>query len=497
MKVKKPLFVAILFLALFAGSVQAAPLECGLDLFSLRVNQGNVTFFLKNIGVNATTVSFQTTIGDSVFSGNTTLAAGQIVSVGQNATFAVGSTPLSASAVSSCGATDHESITHIVLEQVSCFSPPAVAGQDRCELSTQSYFVCEGGSWVLRARNTNDYCYACGLSTCGDGVLNCGETAATCPRDARRMPCPRGYTGNYRCSGDILQQEYRDDSCRSQYVTSQQCTYGCENNACLSSPFPGSCGISLSDVTAPSGSDTITMAVKNTGVPGHIATVRFLKDGNLVQSVSAALFSGQELRRTFHYVPPAGQLTFQASASCGASDSVSVSAPVHTKPVSPPLPTPSLHTTFTSFPENLDLRHGDAGAVALTLTTARPQPFTITVSGIPADWVSVQSPVAVADTSVVYLTITGKEPGTYPVAISVFAQNEGKNLTADLNLFVASPPFLAFTGAFLFVTEEIIIIIVGGVIILFIIYAFREDIRYKTVEYRWRRLLTGQKIKRV
>ncbi len=43
--------------------------------------------------------------------------------------------------------------------------------------------VCSAGTWKTSAV---EYCYACGIGTCGDGGLNCGETKE---RSSQRTKC--------------------------------------------------------------------------------------------------------------------------------------------------------------------------------------------------------------------------------------------------------------------------------------------------------------------
>ncbi|MFH1977778.1 MAG: hypothetical protein ABIJ92_00440 [Candidatus Aenigmatarchaeota archaeon] len=44
--------------------------------------------------------------------------------------------------------------------------------------------------------------------------------------------CSSHYTGDYRCSGQYLQQKYQDSSCDSRWVNVQYCDDGCSNNRC-------------------------------------------------------------------------------------------------------------------------------------------------------------------------------------------------------------------------------------------------------------------------
>ena len=500
MRSKKPLFTAIFFLVFMAGTVQAAP-ACGLDIFSLDAMGGNVTFFLYNTGLNATPISFQVKVnGETAFTGNTTLNTTETVKITNNVTFSPGTYTIAASASSVCNATDSETITLTLFPSFSCTSPVAHEGQDRCEPQIQSYMVCEGGGWVGKARNTERYCATCGLTTCGDGILNCGETETTCPKDA--LLCREEYTGNSRCSGGFLQREVRNLDCSTRFVEGERCVSGCAGD-CFGEPVTG-CSVFVKGLTyqTAAGASTATFTIQNTGIFGHIATVRVLLDNVFHSTSTIPLFSSQEAARTVTIATGSGSHSLQvtAAASCGATDSRTASFTIAAPPVvREPLQFPSfpLNTSVSIFPETVDMRTGDARAFTITIQSARHQQFLLSITGLPPEWLDFTSVLNVEGNATTYLTLLAEQSGLYHPTVQIVAAAENKTFTFPIEVFVASPPSL-FTAAFIFDdTAMEMLIVLGGVIALALLVAYRDDLRFWLLETRWKRILASHRIRRL
>lgn len=90
---------------------------------------------------------------------------------------------------------------------------------------------------------TNRYC-ACSTqvaySRCNmwgtgwDSIVENCPSGTSCSNGQCISRCSIGYTGNYQCSGNWRQQEYKNPDCTSSWINSDYCSSGCSNGQCVS-----------------------------------------------------------------------------------------------------------------------------------------------------------------------------------------------------------------------------------------------------------------------
>jgi hypothetical protein len=412
-------------------------------------------YFDKNVPVVENTgnweeqVTYTLTVNSIPDTETVVLEAGETVN--PDYAFGEGTYQVGLEAEAACGARDTEGMTyqHIVHAPYTCSGPYGVEGQNHCDYQNRQVLVCSAGSWVDSGL---PYCYSC-PSTCGDGVPNCGETKQTCSQDFR---CSPGFTDSYRCSGDWLQREYRHADYTTKWVDYEKCSHGCGSGACALGPEACQVSIESFDHT-----DSVTedrnvraeVTVSNTGIMNSEVTVTLYVDGEKEQAFVEGLDAGESAAKRFYFQPGAGthDMIITATSGCGAEDHESAAVTVYhpVRLVSAPQPVTHSHSTGTApaqvatsvgFPDRpLDVELNKARIVPVEIETSRPQAFSISVTGLPADWVSHNSQEYVNAERAVYLYVSPKAVGSHSMHITVRALEEGLTFASDLELYVADP----------------------------------------------------------
>jgi hypothetical protein len=200
-----PVFV---FFLVFSSCMAfgAGAQECGVDVYGLDVQKNEIFANIKNTGWEPENITYSVYVNDKqVFSGNLALDVTETVRTGISYSFNYGEYVIKIVASAGCGYQDSETVSHVILQDYSCFSPHGLEGQDYCDYYSQRYYICQDGKWV----EAEGYSYHCALD------------------------CQEGYLSSYRCYGNVLQAEYQHSDCSTEWVNSQYCRYGCESGQCL------------------------------------------------------------------------------------------------------------------------------------------------------------------------------------------------------------------------------------------------------------------------
>jgi hypothetical protein len=488
------------------GQCNPAPeIACSIDVFGLDVVENGaddiIRVKVKNTGDVDQFISYTLYVNDNdVAAGSFELNQSDTHVLENSYTFSPGSYNIRIEAASDCGATDKESMVHRVLEPYTCSNPNGYEGQRRCDLSGRRYLVCRNGNWESVAENSGDYCYYC--SHCGDGLLNCGETAETCPEDyaycgyVSGCPphgCQPKYLDQYQCRGSWVQRLYRYSNCETEWEDWEYCEYGCSGGECIECQpkyldqyrckdswvqrlyrysscdiewqgweyceygcSGGSCrvpcGVSITgydynDKVRVGESGFFTLTVKNTGQGEERIELELFIDGVKKRSFAKNLFAGEDYTETFEYALSKGshRLTVFANADCGKVDSISVDTLVYEREfeiiVPPEQPeTGAVEETDVVFkPLYLDIELGESEVLYADVKTKSPQMFRFDVRGLEDGWVSYTREKFVENREKVFIYITPKKPGNFKFFVSARAEDEKLEWNAVINAYAAVP----------------------------------------------------------
>jgi hypothetical protein len=483
MDIKMPMFIAILFafLAVFMP-VQALASGCGVDVYSLDVQDGKIIGYVRNTGDTIDLIDYTIYVnGDEVRTGSFELDAYTARRIEHSYSFGHGEYEIEMEAESDCGDSDSRSVTYNVLESYMCSNPSGFEGQERCDYIDRRYLECEDGEWETVDIDDDDdyygeYCYNC--NACGDNVCNCGETADTCRQDCG-MTCNPMYLDTYRCNGVIRQRLHLDYDCNYEWFNWERCQDDCFDGYCTGY-YPGGgggtsggyeCGVSITgfdyiDHVSEGSPAWVKVTAENTGDRSETITVRLYIDGSQWSSGTLNLYEGEDGTKTFNFYLDAGKHTIkaEAKAGCGSSDSKQASMDAQASGTFPQAcnyngvceygesygtcphdcPAPQQAASYTTgadvHPDTLDIERYGTGIVSIDITSSRKQTFTLAVSGIPEDWVSYPGSLEMdAGNRRVYLYITPKDTGTYSLSLSVRAEAESKEFVESVGFYVSVP----------------------------------------------------------
>jgi len=504
--------------------------ECALDVFGLEVDDEVISGSVKNIGNSKENVSFGLFVeGENVSEGVFELEPGETEEVSNSFSFSPGEVEIKLEASSSCAA-DSETIWHVVLEEYSCSSPLGVQGANFCNYYSRELLSCESGSWNVLDKGGQDYCMNCPF-TCGDGVMNCGEDAGTCPGDTIKLygfldefqcagdtlqqkyvykdsvsewvdkqhcflgcedekcnnVCNQGQVPEFICSGDLLKQRYVYTDCSDVWVTLDACEHGCEEGICLPKGVKKSCNVDIKELDFTSNLKKWEMGYVKFGVDsgktGKIALV-FSINGK-TQKTEIIELSGGSTFRTFTYSLGEGThlMEVRATHSCGTEDVEAFEVFVKPKekiiyysPPEPPEEKP-WETTISINPGELDIPVHQGKVVGIDIKSSEPQNFFTGVQGLPSVFVEFESPVFVAMEGRAFVYITPTEPGTYYFTVTATPEN-GAGVSREIKLFAvpASQPAEAQgIMGFLPLMIVVISITIVAVIIVAIAQSRRDD----------------------
>lgn len=453
---------AVLFCSAFVFSAVLVPqaalaATCLVDVHDVDVVGSTIKGFVKNTGSVNTSVAYDIWVEKGsqetlVKNGSMDMLPGQEHFIAIPYSFEAGSYLIKLNATADCGASDFESMGHIILEGFVCSSPEAIEGQTRCDYVDREYLECTTSGWQVIDRNVEEYCYNC-QTTCGDGACNCGENTTTCRRDCGTGTCTARYLHEYRCVGDYLQRKVVFNDCSTDWRNVEDCVYGCRDGACK--PLPGqaaSCGVSiktfdyLSTIT-PEGSPYVTLTVENTGTETESMAAAIFINNSIIATYNRNLDAGSEFTRTFSYSPPSvpGSYDIKAriAAGCGSYDTVTSTLNVISQGevVSPPAfvvpDQPQLQTSVDFFPTIMDVKEHGSKVIVVDIDSSHEQEFTINVEGAPYQWLEYPGSVTVGREESVYIYLTPEEAGTYELTVTATARDEGKSFERKVDVFVA------------------------------------------------------------
>lgn len=428
----------VVFLVLFSGSALAQ--ECSVDVFNLEVEDDQISAEILNAG-DATTVFYQFFVdGEEISNASITMGSEDEKEVSNGYEFDPGEWDVRVDVQAECGATDSEEITYFLLEEASCSLPTGFDGDNYCDFSQQTLFVCDEDHWDIVAVGQGDYCTSCGMPVCGDGVCNCFEDQSICPQD-----------------------------CGSPFFPP-------------STPIGGPGCMAITEVDFVGflleGDEGVVDAhIENQGAGELTVTTKLLIDESLEETGSITLKGFQEGNDIFSYSPEPGihTGTIEAVASCGEdTESFTIIVSPETEPIvfkEPTLPVEFVPTTVTILPKELDVMVYAGKTIGIEMTTQTPQDFTITVYGMPESFVNGDGTIFVQDNELALLYVSPTEVGDFDVHIQVIAEEEGLVFDENIRVFVVNPLSLEGVGETIpwnvIILLAITVFIVGNVVFFY------------------------------
>ncbi len=327
---------------------------------------------------------------------------------------------------------------------------------------------------------------------------DCGDTDEETETIIIGEDCNPGYLNIYKCYGNWLQKRYRTSDCDLVWKNWQYCSQGCSGGQCIGVPGPGpspGCSLSLenmeySQTVAPGETGFVKATVRNTGSYTEDFRVEFHLDGTYLGRKVFTLGPGSAVTRTWNFVVfEKGKHTIGVSVSsdCGASGSregvINAAAPVTTAcnyngvcelgeswqncPYDCPEPGPEPGPTDVEIqPSSMDVNLYKSKVVSINIHSHVKQDFTISIDGVPQDWLDYKQTMNVEGDRTSYIFINPKETGSYTLAVKVVAAAEELTFTKDVDVFIAqadSPgaqPLDGLTGSLITIATSIYTVIV-------------------------------------
>jgi|GEM_PF-2911990 len=191
--------------------------ECALDVAGLDVAGDIIYYSIRNTGTEDTVISYSIRINtDTIQTGSFSLDAGHANSDHRSHDFGYDTHVITLDAVSDCGASDSQTITHTVFRPYSCTSPKGYEGDYRCDYGAHRRYRCDDGYW----HQVSGY-----YSECEDDDYYDDYYYHHYYYD---NPCTSRYLDGYRCDGDVLQRKYKYSDCSTTWKDWEYCSYGCE-----------------------------------------------------------------------------------------------------------------------------------------------------------------------------------------------------------------------------------------------------------------------------
>lgn len=431
-------------------SVQPFQPTCSINVKGLSAQGDFAVFTVENTGTSEQDIDYSVKINlNKTHTGKEKVAAGQKKEVRNGYIFKIGSYQLEASATSSCGASDVDITSYSKTGPSACTNPGAVHDTFRANSTEGKTYRCNNGVWEIVQPFTNaNQKYCSSANRCGDGVLNCGETAQTCPADYNssfaKCDCAnkKFFADNRLVSpGEFF--GFCKANCSLECLSDFSCKTGdeCRNFFCL--PKPGKCGVRINDFdyTQQVGLNEtgfVFATIKNTGlITENITTKVFLMNNPVNASWVLMNPDSENLQNFFYRSGFIGnhELKLEASSDCGSSDSKQ--ATVNIRGVVSVAAQKLLLETDAKLPaEKIDLAPGFEKALTISLKTSQPQIFTIKVTGVPADWLDYPSVVGITEDRDINIFLKPSQEGAYNMTIEVhgsdktFAQTSALNITS-------------------------------------------------------------------
>lgn len=494
------LFISVIMTASFAGAV-----ECMVDVYDVNVIGNAIFGSIANSGEIMSPVTYELYIEKGTAktilkNGTITVAPAGVYNISHGFNFVPGDYMITLEASIGCGATDWESMGRIILKDYVCQDPQGYEGSWRCDYSRQRYYECRGTDWEIINSSAGEYCYNC-LSTCGDGVCNCGESSITCRCDCASGSCTPGYLGDYRCYSDTLQEKFRSYDCSEEWRDIQDCAFGCENDDCIGGSLkPMSCGVIITAMDYQGSAligeiPYVNVTVRNPSNRSERIDI-ILKVGNAIKgSYFQTLLPGNSFTKTFTYLTPpvSGKydIVADATANCGTNDSMKATINVFETEfgiVIPPdavvMPGPIENTVVEIYPGSIDLARGESKAITINIETAVAQSFNVQINGVDQSWLEYEREKAIGTKKSIYVYVTPGEAGIHELNITVTSSIEDGTYEKSVKLFVAPAEYSESTDTILgvifngiiniinYLTENIwalLVLILAGIIIVLLL----------------------------
>jgi len=447
--------IAGLIIILISPKAMAA---CMVDVHQLDVVDNVIRGNIENTGDMNESVDYDLWVEKGsqrtlVKNGSMDMIKDQTHVVSLTYSFGTGSYIIELNATADCGASDEESMGHVILEGYTCSNPFSLEGQTRCDYANLDYLECTSSGWQTISHEGNGYCYNC-PDVCGDGSCNCGENTTSCNRDCGTGRCTAKYLDDYRCIGDTRERKVRLSDCTVEWRDAENCVYGCLYGQCKSGPddIPG-CGVKIkafdymSSVTT-NGNPYVTVVIGNTGEQTETISIYLKLDGLQQVSMSGIVHAGDDFEKTLEYAPPQQvgnhQIRLDVRAVCGSKDVASATLNV-VEPgevIEPPIviepPEPQIVTSVDLFPVSLDISEHGSKVIVINIDSSVEQTFSINVEGVDKTWLEFPRNVLVDNhEKTVYIYVTPEASGTYDITVSLTAETEKKDFQSSVSMYVA------------------------------------------------------------
>ncbi len=357
--------------------------------------------------------------------GRQTVQAGQINEVLFPFNFKLGTYQLEVNATATCGSSDFLTGSFSKTGPLRCSNPDGVHGDFRPNSTESKVYKCNNGAWEI----VQEFLY-CNSNRCGDGVLNCGETSQSCPQDfkesAARCDCAgRGFFSQQRIN-PIQFYDACKTNCSLGCISDFSCPkgYGCADFGCVASL--GRCSVKIQDFDYTkeflAGEPGQAFAsVKNNGLIRENITLKLFVDSSNYNQTSFILDEDSERLASLGYRPGVGDhnLELNANADCGATGSVTASFSVKNISIVQASGGLSLATQALLLTKSAEIAQGSQKPISIDIATTRPQIFSLSVSGVPSDWLDYPQTIGVSQEKTINIFVSPKQAGNYTLAITL------------------------------------------------------------------------------
>ena len=420
--------------------------SCGVDATQLTAKDQGISFFLENTGSGQEDIDYSVKVNlNKTAVGKQAIQAGQKTEVVIPFVFKVGSYQVDINATAGCGSTDLLTGSLSKTGPVKCVNPDGIHGDFRSNSTEGKVYFCDNGVWKV----ANDFSY-CNTDRCGDGVLDCGESRETCPQDfkesAARCDCAnRRFYNETRKPDSFRFYDACKGNCSLRCISDFDCPqgYSCTDFGCVGRI--DRCLVKVQDLDytkefsiGESGQAFAT--VKNSGLIRENITVSLFVDNSNVNQTMFLTEPDSERVVTLGYKAGIGdhRIEAQAVADCGSTDSASSTFSVRNISIIQVGETP-LSTQVLLLTQYAQIPEGSQKPISIGLATTRPQIFTISVSGVPSDWLDYPQTLGVSSDKTINIFVKPKQAGSYKLSIAVQGSSETTNLEAALNVTQATP----------------------------------------------------------
>lgn len=436
-------FFMVLGLLPFASAL--TPVQspvCGVAASGLTGKEDNIYFVLENTGSAQEDIDYSIKINlNKTATGRQTVQAGQKKEVLIPFVFKIGSYQLEVSATVACGASDYISSGYSKIGPTKCTNPQGSHGNFRSNSTEGKVYKCNNGVWEL----ANDFLY-CNINRCGDGVLNCGETRDTCPQDfmesSAKCDCARrAFVGQPGYPSPFQFYDACKTNCTLKCVSDFDCGAGyyCSDFGCISKE--NRCGVKIQDSDYTKqfsiGDNGQAFAtIKNTGLIRENITFRLFVDNAKINETFFTADSETDKLSSLEYKAGIGDhtLKLEAVADCGSKDAAATTFSVKNIIIIQPTSQPPLATQAIILTQSIETQQDSEKSASVAIKTTRPQIFTLSVSGVPSDWLDYPTVIGVTDEKTINIFVKPKQAGNFRLTITVQGSEEAFNLFSNLKV---------------------------------------------------------------